>query len=581
MSTEASEERSFDAEIAASQPPWVLRERLFREKFTLDRVLKPEHFYPFFRPCTNRVLLVADSILDFSEADFGLSVFVRTLLDTPGGYVRHQVTLAHIDSASGTRLMSGENRIARRIPQFKFDDPDHFSADMYDVVMLFGFYSSFSGRGTASNGKDYPSNQLADPELEALTAYMNGGGGLFATGDHGALGKALSAAIPRVRNMRLWDSTPAQGDWDEVSMGGPRRNDTNRGTEFDNQSDDIPQVIQPKMYVGGWVLPIRFPHPLLCGPRGVIRTMPDHPHEGECVEPSDLTGTVPGGADEYPAATDGGTRPVPEVISTNTVFPNNTATLPGGAEKAPTVAQVFGGICAYDGHRAGVGRVVTDATWHHFVNVNLVGMAAANVPARFDKGFLGSTQGIGYLEDIRAYFRNLVVWSTRPERIRCMNIRLALGVVFDGRVLEAVLTATDTRLKDLSPLSLRLAGAHARDVLGRTATQCQAFGLVLDLVLERAIPDLIPHIDPWRVDPREKETAPASSWVNGMALVDYALGAALVSLRDAVGEPTEDTDEIDSDRLAEVMAEGGGRGVDLAREGLAADLERVRELFGL
>lgn len=45
-------------------------------------------------------------------------------------------------------------------------------------------------------------------------------------------------------------------------------------------------------------------------------------------------------------------------------------------KKAPFNAHTFGAICAYDGWRAGpngVGRVVTDATWRHFINLNLVG----------------------------------------------------------------------------------------------------------------------------------------------------------------------------------------------------------------
>ena len=32
------------------------------------------------------------------------------------------------------------------------------------------------------------------------------------------------------------------------------------------------------------------------------------------------------------------------------------------------------GQATYDGHRADVGRVVCDSTWHHFVNVNLTGI---------------------------------------------------------------------------------------------------------------------------------------------------------------------------------------------------------------
>ena len=40
---------------------------------------------------------------------------------------------------------------------------------------------------------------------------MDGGGGLFATGDHGALGKALCGEVPRARSMRRWDDSSGGG----------------------------------------------------------------------------------------------------------------------------------------------------------------------------------------------------------------------------------------------------------------------------------------------------------------------------------------------------------------------------------
>ena len=504
---------------------------------------------------------MADGGLDFSEQNFGLSVFVRTLLDTPGQYVRHQVTLAHIDAVDPAAMLPLEGRVVRRITRFAFDDPDHFSADAYDVVMLFGIAGS--------------SARLPDGQVSALTAFMNGGGGLFATGDHGDLGAALSSAVPRVRNMRLWASTPGV---DEVSMRGANRNDTNRGTRFDHQSDDVPQVIEPKIYTGGSIFQVQFPHPLLCGPDGVIRVMPDHPHEGQCVEPADTTQSLPGGGPEYPAAVDGGPRPVPEVISMNRVPTGNTAAVPGD-QKLATVAQSFGGICAYDGHRAGIGRVVTDATWHHFVNVNLKGKAGTQTPP-FDKGFL-TVAGQAALEDIRAYYRNLVVWTTRTERIRCMNTRLAWDALFSDRVLEAVLTAIPVRLGDTSPAVLRLIGAHARDALGRVAGQCQTFNLVLDLVLRPALPRLVPEIDPWL--PGERGAGePETVWFDGSAVVDIALGAALVALREAFGEPTRDSvADLDTDRLAGVLTDGGSVGVRMALDSIAEGIRNVQERLNL
>jgi hypothetical protein len=156
-----------------------------------------------------------------------------------------------------------------------------------------------------------------------------------------------------------------------------------------------------------------------------------------------------------------------------------------------------------------------------------------------------------------------------------MNIRLAWDALFSDRVLEAVLTATPVRLADTTPLVLRLIGAHARDALGRVATRCQTFRLVADLVLERAIPHLVPEIDPWR--PGERE-ARQPVWFDGSPLVDIALGAGLVSLREAFGEPTpESVADLDTDRLAEVLADGGSVGVRMGLESMAAEIGAVRE----
>lgn len=550
----------------------------WRNRFRDDIRLKPELHWPFLFPCTVNLLLVADG-LDFSEADFGLSTFVRSLLDMPGRHARMRITLAHINNATDSQMMAGEARIAERIKSFKFDNSAHFDTGMYDAVFLFGIATGFS------RGGDYPGDRLADGELRALTRFMNAGGGLFATGDHGRLGRALCHAVPRARGMRLWDSTSGQAADDEVSMAGPRRNDTNRpqpgGSFFDDQCDDVPQTIQPRIYARrGGLFRYSFPHPLLCGPRGMIRVMPDHPHEGECVEPSEVDETLDfGGGAEYPDAIDGGARPLPELVSTSSVLAGTRS------EKLPTQAQSFGGICAYDGHRAGVGRVVTDATWHHFVNINLVGrFNDAGLPAGhpWRTGFLSSAAGQAHFEDIKAYYRNLGVWLARPERIRCINSRMHWTLLWDERVLESVLTAVDIRLDRADLRVLGLIGRHARDVLGRYAGQCQSRRLVIDLVIPRW-PKLIPEIDPWWRGPRPLDDKfDGVAWLDGSPLLDIALGGALVALREAFPDPEPVRgDDIDGEKIEQVLIEGANRSIERAIKSMAESAEQTRMLAGL
>ena len=398
--------------------PLVDQVRLRRDLFRV----RPDLLFPWWRPCTVNVLMVTDGGLDFGLADFGLSAFVNLMINDGRSYVRFNITLAHLRSnVTDAQVMKGAIGIAESIKDFRFDNPNHFTDSKYDEVRLFGIetnYHSSSYNHRFIHQAAYPANRLSDNELRVLNAHMHRGGGVFATGDHGALGKALCGSINRVRSMRYWDSHIVDGE-DEVGMTNARRNDTNQpgdpGSQFSDQSDDIPQTIQLKLYSSriNFFTRERYPHPVLCGPSGRINVLPDHPHEGECIEPKSLTDTFPpDGSEEYPAAVGGGPRIAPEVIATSQVRAGNVAGL-FGSFKSPTIAHSFGAISAYDGHRAGVGRVVCDATWHHFINVNLIGLVEAggfddltpaNSPTKHD-GFFEHTLGTSCLGKNQGVFR--------------------------------------------------------------------------------------------------------------------------------------------------------------------------------
>lgn len=547
------------------------RERLFR--------LDPERLTPiFFRPCRVRVLLVADGGLDFSVNDFGLRTFVEILRTTPPGpYVRFDITIAHINSfVSDDQVMVGYPGIVRSIKGFKFDDPDDFKPDMYDQVWLFGI-STFYSRGAG-----YPSNRLSDAELRALSEFMNGGGGLFATGDHGALGVCLSGSIPRARSMRLWGDTSPNNNLNEVSMNGARRNDTNRighdaGSQFNDQSDDVPQTIQPKMYYRwGGVFRYSYPHPLLCGPLGMIRVMPDHPHEGECVEPTNTSRTDMFNGypiEEYPAGSGGSPRPLPEVITISSVPAGNNA----GGTKNPTQPHTFGGICAYDGHYAAVGRVVTDATWHHFVNVNLDGETGAAPPKNV--GFLATALGQAHLENIKAYYRNIAVWISRPAQINCMNQRIIWGLIWQHRAIEAVATRLDIKLDQINVEFLYEVGRHARDVLGNYASQCQSRRIIIDILRPFIREDLLIRLDPWRPMPEQGPEPDPLPWIDVDPILEVALGGALIALREKFPEPDpkiRDQAEKDFDN---VLNRGVKFALDLAKRTVDPSAKRFVALW--
>ncbi len=530
--------------------------------------LRPPHI--FWRRCKLRILMVTDRLSFSPTDDFGLGTFVKILLDTTR-YGTPKVTLANIGPWRADHAnpdYTGESRIVDRIQNFRFDNPDHFSTDKYDVVFLFGISSVYSN--SLRNG-----GTLEDSEIEALNAFQDAKGGLFATGDHGRLGWALCSGVARARDMRYWDNYPNDADaTNEVSMRGPRRNDTNAfragSNTFDDQSDDVPQTITPRIYQrSNGLFSVRYPHPLLCGPNGVIRVMPDHPHEGECKTPDSLNETIRVGASdepEYPPATAGGARPVPEIVSWNRVAAGRTSSF-----KDPTVAHSFPGICAYDGHRAGVGRVVTDSTWHHFVNVNLVGKESGS--GVYDQGFLYSAAGQAAFEEIKSYFRNLMVWLCRPSLLRCIRASLLLSIAVDARVHEAVLTTSGAKIGKLHVKTIWLIGRHARDALGRYASQCQTHRLILDLVL----PELSwrEFIDPWgplELDDLEAETT-RLQLVDLSPVLDVVLGAAVVSVYNSFFEKDRKSlEKLSVDKVQEAGYAGAKRGLKQAQRHLEETL---------
>ncbi|MEI7655867.1 MAG: hypothetical protein WCJ22_03715 [Actinomycetes bacterium] len=562
-------------------------------------------FYPWWRRCDVSLLIVTDGNLNFGDGDFGLSTFIRTMLDDAPMRIRFRITLAHL-RGDIVDMLSAETRIVRRINDFRFDEPDHFSPTSFDEVWLFGFETSFSRSEYPSrfaNPGRYPAGRLGDAELLALAQHMNAphGGGIFATGDHGQLGRALCGSIQRVRNMRWWDNFPSPADaTNEVSMLGPRRNDTNRegrdsGWRFSDQSDDVPQEIELTLYSTPLNLhraKAHYPHPLLCGRNGRIDVLPDHPHEGECRLPTNLgLSDTPDGGNEFPFTTSTTMRLEPELIAFGRVPAGNTGLGVTGFKQA-TQAHRFPVISAYDGHRAGVGRIACDSTWHHFVNVNLIGVLEGGGFDEFGPlnptesgtkhdGFLSSTSGGAALDKIRNYYTNIGVWIAPTARHSCFNSWIWWELVFNDRIMEATLVSPDITFERLPANVLWSIGVHARDVYGRRASQCQTLEWVFDWV-RRVWPEIRFWIDPW--DPLHR-SGPARKGMLGvptlevMPMVDIALGAALVSLRQALPYPPDKLTEEHDKIAAEAIAKGLEFGVKAALAEHAAVNRQLAKVF--
>lgn len=432
-----------------------------------------------------RVLVVLDGTTrtaSFGAGDpldvyFGLSEFVQTI--TSGtGFTRVELTKAHRDT---------DPRGAADIDHFRFDAHD---LSQYDEILLFGV--------AAAGETGAP---MSDSELAALATFMDAGGGVFATGDHEDLGVELCGRVPRVRSMRKWYhpnpgplgepvAPPAIGedriDTTQLPVGGV--------VSFDNQSDDVPQPLELRWYTGQ-AAPLwqwTYPHPLMCGPRGALRVAPDHMHEGEVIVPWDPDAilTFAGKSfTEYPAGT-AGPRPLPEIVAWGRTLAETNLTVPYHLSDPNHVADArsFGVVGAYDGHRAGVGRVAVDSTWHHFFDINLIGDPVASYPKSL--GFKVSTSGIQALEDIRSYFRNLVTWLAPPGALS----RLFAGAAWWALVNQPLAMLVNPR-NDYAHGDIMSIGAYAlRTVLLRTPP-CSVIVSLLPYLVDGPAKVIPP--DPW------------------------------------------------------------------------------------
>lgn len=140
--------------------------------------------------------------------------------------------------------------------------------------------------------------------------------------------------------------------------------------------------------------------------------------------------------------------------------------------KAAVVPRSFMAICAYDGQLANVGRVVTDATWHHFVNINI------------KPGF--ATLNANDLADIKQYYSNLAIWLM-PKNVRlCRRFPWIIRELWRYPLFEEL---RPIPLLKLTGLELRDIGALVEDSLVRRHTRAEVTQLLEDLLEDALGPD--------------------------------------------------------------------------------------------
>ncbi|MHB8665879.1 MAG: hypothetical protein ACYDH6_24655 [Acidimicrobiales bacterium] len=277
---------------------------------------------------------------------------------------------------------------------------------------------------------------IGDDQLAAIADFMDRGGGVLAAGDHAGVGSLMCGKILRVRSMRRWfaqqdtdGSIPAKAPRNWSALGTDRADtlqpDTAGHWWFDNQSDGVPQPLT-------LVVP---DHPIFQGPHGPINSFPDHMHEGEVMVPwaLDESLTFAGRTHkEYPAL--GGHQEVPEILATGRVIGGHVTSVGDGSPcenrhfasaDVPTAGRPLNILCAYDGHNVGVGRVVTDSSFHHYIDLNLTGDPCGN--GAKSAGFLSNRD---VLDAMSTFFVNLVGWLA-PQKQSCASLAFDVQSVDD------------------------------------------------------------------------------------------------------------------------------------------------------
>lgn len=401
-------------------------------------------------PVTLRILIVIDGRIELTKHPdrFGLGYVLDTLRAPFAWWVRFHVDIARHDDVPGNEPLLTHPK------PFRFTDPG-FDINGYDQIWFFADRpNEQDGKDGAMTDEDVRNYELrlGDDELKLLAEWMDRGGGVFATGDHTVLGAAMCHRIPRVRSMRRW--TLAQG---VPPRDAPGRHQTLQPVSggADPETDRILQPLE-LVYQGGPFSGPPAPHQLFQSALGVIDCFPDHMHEGEIIPDGevqlDRPLDIPGYAgSEYPSVPEvlasglSGDlspfqRPRPRVVAygrtTNPVFPGEVGSaLPllafPNAEPVGFTER-FGLVGVYDGDRVGIGRVVVDSTWHHWLSYNIDTIAqeaeppAATVMA-FKLGSLGDVPTA--YRKMQTYYRNVGLWLATPAQRRSMLLSSIWGIL--------------------------------------------------------------------------------------------------------------------------------------------------------
>jgi hypothetical protein len=538
-----------------------------------------EQISKHFKLRQNRILFVVDDgiTLDPGALQFGVERVVRLIRESTVGLWRFSVDTAELSNQAFSVVNNPTGALPKYLG-FKFDSvmpSGELVINSYDQIWCFGLF------GPAPT----------DDALGKLTTWMNNGGGLFATGDHDNLGESMCGRIPRAGTMRAWSA--AQG----VPPGsGLNRIDTHRPETPEEiagiavisggDTDAVPQKISWATWQSHWHFPFRLhrrPHPILCHPQlGPIDVMPDHNHEGVVFDYVVQPGVGSNAAglaaitltndynfngiagEEYPTML--GQRPLPRIIA----YGNTLADPPLQHIKSDSPAKRFAMISVYDGHdtisvTGGIGRVATDSTWHHWMNLNISEIEAV---------------GGANWEKIKRYYINLAIWlAPKPEIILQANAAIIASFYTYPGIEELTLKR--------QPIEL---GVSLRDHLHHHYGACWVttflriivteinpkFAKIFDeqFITDVRIPGGIPPI----LEPSISSPSPDAIEVFVLGGIAQAILKTLDGEKESAGRFAS-LKKLNAERLQKVFVEGAADGLKQFSASHSKDAKRTQKLF--
>lgn len=338
----------------------------------------------------------------------------------------------------------------------------------YDQIWFFGIHQTSGENFLPESLRGGRESELDENEIRALRNWMRikpekrlRGGGVLITGDHAerpapdsitqeflGLGRALGRRVPRAGLLRKWEGKPTNC----------RRDSFNTHTLVPGidpeaptlQGDENPmQLLLVKFDERGNPTPGGVPHPLfLYKPGKWIRVFPDHMHEGAVVIPEKLERRVwPKG--EY-------VQPKPRVIAHGIDQRN---------------CRLLNILAAYNGDCAGVGRIVSDSTWHHYLNENL-----ASFPSSTPEGSVA--------DQIGQFYANLAIWLSPRSKRQEMALLMFCWLANHLFTFEELRLEPEDCGESVSDQLLNI-GRAAYSLLNRVASPCEIHELIQAVVPEK------------------------------------------------------------------------------------------------